>query len=88
MLTRSGGTTWFFITADYQFGYSLEANAERFIKKAGGSVLGSVRAPLGTADFSSALLQATHKWDVYAPISTLAGKDAFTPRAEPGCDLT
>jgi branched-chain amino acid transport system substrate-binding protein len=58
VLTRSGGTTWFFITADYQFGYSLQANAERFIKEAGGSVLGSVRAALGTTDFSSALLAA------------------------------
>ncbi len=57
-LTRAGGTTWFFVTADYQFGYSLQANTERFIKAAGGQVLGSVRAPLGTADFSSALLQA------------------------------
>ncbi len=55
-LTRSGGTTWFFITADYQFGYSLQANTERFVKDAGGSVLGAVRVPLGTADFSSALL--------------------------------
>ncbi len=58
VLTKAGGTTWFFITADYQFGYSLQANAERFIKGAGGSVLGSVRAPLGTTDFSSALLAA------------------------------
>ena len=57
-LTRSGGASWFFITADYQFGYSLQANAERFIKAAGGSVLGAVRVPLGTADFSSALLAA------------------------------
>jgi branched-chain amino acid transport system substrate-binding protein len=53
-----GGTTWFFITADYQFGYSLQANTEHFIKAAGGEVLGSVRAPLGTSDFSSALPQA------------------------------
>lgn len=57
-LTRAGGTTWFFVTADYQFGYSLQENTERFIKAAGGQVLGSVRAPLGTMDFSSALLQA------------------------------
>jgi branched-chain amino acid transport system substrate-binding protein len=56
VLTRSGDTTWFFVTADYQFGYSLQANAERFIKAAGGTVLGSARAPLGTTDFSSALL--------------------------------
>ena len=58
VLTRSGGTTWFFITADYQFGYSLQANTERFVKEAGGSVLGGVRVPLGTTDFSSALLAA------------------------------
>ncbi|HEY6434419.1 MAG TPA: ABC transporter substrate-binding protein [Acetobacteraceae bacterium] len=58
LLTRSGGDTWFFITADYQFGYSLQANTELFIKQAGGRVLGSVRAPLGTSDFSSYLIQA------------------------------
>lgn len=57
-LTRAGGNTWFFITADYQFGYSLQANTEAVIKAAGGQVIGSVRAPLGTTDFSSALLQA------------------------------
>jgi branched-chain amino acid transport system substrate-binding protein len=57
-LTRAGGDTWFFITADYQFGYSLQANTEHFITAAGGRVLGSVRMPLGTSDFSSALVQA------------------------------
>ncbi len=57
-LTRAGGDTWFFITADYQFGYSLQENTERFVKAAGGKVLGSVKAPLGTSDFSSALIQA------------------------------
>lgn len=57
-LTRAGGTSWYFITADYAFGYSLQANADRFIQAAGGSVLGATRVPLGTADFSSALLAA------------------------------
>jgi branched-chain amino acid transport system substrate-binding protein len=57
-LTRAGGTTWFFITADYQFGYSLQANTETFVKAAGGQVVGSIREPLGATDFSSALLQA------------------------------
>jgi branched-chain amino acid transport system substrate-binding protein len=57
-LAKAGGTSWFFITADYQFGYSLQANAEHFVKSAGGTVLGDVRAPLGTADFSSALIAA------------------------------
>jgi branched-chain amino acid transport system substrate-binding protein len=57
-LSKAGGDTWFFITADYEFGASLQANTEEFVKAAGGKVLGSVRAPLGTADFSSYLLQA------------------------------
>jgi len=57
-LTKAGGTTWFFITADYQFGYSLQANTEHFIKAAGGRTVGDVKVPLGTTDFSSAPLQA------------------------------
>jgi branched-chain amino acid transport system substrate-binding protein len=57
-LTKSGGSSWFFITADYQFGYSLQAGAETFIKQAGGQILGSAKAPLGTTDFSAALVQA------------------------------
>jgi branched-chain amino acid transport system substrate-binding protein len=57
-LTRAGADTWFFITADYQFGYSLQANTEHFIREAGGQVLGGARAALGTTDFSSPLLQA------------------------------
>lgn len=57
-LSKAGGDSWFFITADYEFGYSLQKNTEQFIAEAGGKVLGSVKAPLGTADFSSYLLQA------------------------------
>jgi branched-chain amino acid transport system substrate-binding protein len=57
-LTKAGGDTWFFITVDYAFGYSLEASTTRFVKEAGGKVLGSVRVPLGTADFSAFLVQA------------------------------
>jgi branched-chain amino acid transport system substrate-binding protein len=57
-LTKAGGTTWFFITADYAFGYALERDTIAAVEKAGGKVLGTVRAPLGTADFSSYLLQA------------------------------
>ena len=57
-LTKEGGKTWFFITADYEFGYSLRDNTEKFVKAAGGKVLGDVRAPLGTADFSSYLIRA------------------------------
>ena len=57
-LTKAGGKTWFFITADYEFGYSLRDNTEKFVKAAGGKVLGNVNAPLGTADFSSYLIRA------------------------------
>ena len=57
-VVKAGGDTWFFITADYEFGYSLQRDTEEFVRQAGGKVLGSVRAPLGTADFSSLLVQA------------------------------
>jgi branched-chain amino acid transport system substrate-binding protein len=57
-LTRQGGKTWFFITADYEFGYSLRDNTEKFVRAAGGKVVGNVNAPLGTADFSSYLIRA------------------------------
>jgi branched-chain amino acid transport system substrate-binding protein len=53
-----GQNTWFFITVDYAFGHSLEAEAARAVVASGGKVLGSVRHPLNTADFSSYLLQA------------------------------
>jgi len=58
LLVKQGLDTFFFITADYAFGASLEADARDAIAKAGGRTLGGVRAPLNTADFSSYLLQA------------------------------
>ncbi len=57
-IVEQGGDTWFFITADFAFGQAMQRDATRFIEAAGGRVLGSVRHPLGTADFSSFLLQA------------------------------
>ncbi len=57
-VVQTGGKTWFFITADYAFGQALERDTAAVVKAGGGSVLGSVRAPLGTADYSSFLLQA------------------------------
>lgn len=58
-LVRTGGTKWFFVTADYAFGHAAEADASKFVKAAGGTVLGSVRYPFGsTTDYSSFLLQA------------------------------
>jgi branched-chain amino acid transport system substrate-binding protein len=55
---QRGGKTWFFITADYAFGQDLEKQAADQVIKEGGKVLGGVRSPLGTLDFSSFLLQA------------------------------
>jgi branched-chain amino acid transport system substrate-binding protein len=55
---KSGGDSWFFLTADYAFGYALENDTAAVVKEAGGKVLGDVKAPLNTADFSSFLLQA------------------------------
>ncbi len=55
---QGGGDTWFFLTVDYAFGLAIEQDATQFIKAAGGKVLGSVRHPLNTADFSSYVLQA------------------------------
>jgi len=57
-VVQNGGKSWYFITADYAFGHSLEENTTKFVKALGGKVLGSVRHPLSTADFSSYLLQA------------------------------
>src|SRR5437762_13078608 len=52
------GDTWFFLTADYAFGLALERDTEAVVLKNGGKVLGKVRHPLNTQDFSSFLLQA------------------------------
>jgi branched-chain amino acid transport system substrate-binding protein len=57
-VTRRGGKTWYFLTADYAFGKALEKNTSDVVKANGGQVLGSVRHPLSAADFSSFLLQA------------------------------
>jgi branched-chain amino acid transport system substrate-binding protein len=57
-MVKAGYDTWFFIAADYAFGHDLEAVTTNVIKANGGQVLGSVRVPINTADFSSALLQA------------------------------
>jgi branched-chain amino acid transport system substrate-binding protein len=57
-VVKAGGDTWFFITADYAFGHALERDTARVVEANGGKVLGKVRAPLNTADFSSFLLQA------------------------------
>ena len=57
-MVKTGGDTWFFLTADYAFGHALEADTIAVVEKNGGKVLGKVRVPLNTNDFSSFLLQA------------------------------
>ena len=57
-MVQAGKKKWFFITADYSFGHALEGMASKVINENGGEVLGHVRAPLGTTDFSSYILQA------------------------------
>jgi branched-chain amino acid transport system substrate-binding protein len=57
-ILKEGGKTWFFLTADYAFGTQLQNSAARVVMENGGQVVGSVRVPLNTSDFSSYLLQA------------------------------
>lgn len=57
-VVKTGGDSWFFLTADYAFGHALERDTSAVVEANGGKVLGKVRVPLNTHDFSSALLQA------------------------------
>ncbi len=57
-MVKAGGDTWFFLTSDYAFGHALERDTAAAVEKAGGKVVGKVRHPLNTSDFSSFLLQA------------------------------
>jgi branched-chain amino acid transport system substrate-binding protein len=77
-ITKAGGKTWFFITADYAFGDALQRDTTRFLQAAGGRVIGSVRHPLGTTDYSSFLLQAQASG---ADVVALANAGADTQNA-------
>lgn len=57
-MVKTGGDTWFFLTSDYAFGHALERDTAAVVEKSGGKVLGKVRHPINTNDFSSFLLQA------------------------------
>jgi len=57
-IVKQGGDSWYFLTADYAFGAALEKDASEVVKASGGKVLGSVKAPLNTSDFSSYMFQA------------------------------
>ena len=52
-----GGKTWFTLTADYAFGHAMEVEVKNVVQKLGGTVVGGVRTPINTQDFSSFLLQ-------------------------------
>ncbi len=69
-VTRRGGKSWFFLTADYAFGYSLEHDASEFVRKNGGTVVGSVRYPLAARDLTAFLLKGQ---DLHAQILGIAG---------------
>jgi branched-chain amino acid transport system substrate-binding protein len=74
---KENGKSWYFITADYAFGHSLEASTAAVVKAAGGTVVGAVRVPLNNSDFSSFILQAqASKADVIALAN--AGQDLIT----------
>lgn len=73
-----GGTSWFFLAADYSFGIALQNDTTRVLKENGGTVLGAVRAPLNTSDFSSFLLQAQNS---KAQILALANAGSDTANA-------
>jgi len=77
-IVKTGGDTWFFLTADYAFGHALERDTEAVVVKNGGKVLGKVRHPFPTADFSSFLLQAQSS---KAKIIGLANAGADTTNA-------
>ena len=77
-IVKTGGDTWFFLTADYAFGHALEADTSAVIEKNGGKVLGKVRHPFPARDFSSFLLQAQQS---KAKIIGLANAGADTTNA-------
>src|SRR6186713_493451 len=75
-IVKTGGDTWFFLTADYAFGHALERDTEAVVLKSGGKVLGKVRHPFPSADFSSFLLQAQASKAKYIGLAN-AGADTI-----------
>ncbi len=76
-MVQEGGKSWFFLTADYAFGHQLETDTAAEVKKAGGTVIGNVRHPLNTPDFSSFLLQAQASGAMIVGLAN-AGGDTIT----------
>ncbi|QTL03397.1 ABC transporter substrate-binding protein [Aquabacter sp. L1I39] len=82
-ITKAGGKSWYFITADYAFGHALQRDATKFIDAAGGKVLGQAAHPLGTNDFSSFLLQAQASKANVVGLAT-SGRDVQTAIKQAG----
>src|SRR5690349_4320834 len=82
-LVKQGGDTWFFLTADYAFGHALERDTAAFVTASGGKVVGAVRHPLNTADFSSFLLQAQSSKAKVVALAN-AGGDTITAIKQAG----
>lgn len=75
-LVKEGADTWFFVTADYAFGHSMQAHMTRIVGELGGKVVGSVRHPINTSDFSSFLLQAQASGAKVIGLANVAGDTA------------
>src|SRR5215470_6419789 len=82
-MVKAGGDSWFFLTADYAFGHALERDVSEVVKAAGGKVLGSVKHPLSTQDFSSFLLQAQSSKAKVIGLAN-AGKDTINSIKQAG----
>jgi branched-chain amino acid transport system substrate-binding protein len=82
-LTEAGGKKWFFITADYAFGKDIEANCAAAVKAAGGDVVGSVRHPINTSDFSSFVLQAQNSGADVVALAKCRRRYQQLPEASP-----
>lgn len=76
-LTKRGENSWYFVTVDYAFGHSLEKDASAIVQQAGGTVVGKVRHPLNSSDFSSYLLQAQNSKAKVIGLAN-AGQDSVT----------
>jgi branched-chain amino acid transport system substrate-binding protein len=77
-ITEAGGTSWYFLTVDYAFGYAMERDASQAVTAAGGRVLGSIRHPLGASDFSSFVVEAMNS---HAKVIGLANVGSDTSNA-------
>jgi branched-chain amino acid transport system substrate-binding protein len=82
-ITKAGGDSWFFISADYAFGHALQRDATKFIESAGGKVIGSAAHPLGSTDMASFLLQAQASKAKVVGLAT-SGADAQTAIKQAG----